>query len=203
MKLFSLYKVMARTTTQSIIFPTVLLSSLPAFAQDNFPLGPMHIRQDVTHADGVLVSRPRLLDEHIADFIDVHNIHSLEDYARWLQNNVRYQNDLSGNTWSEPDEFLNKRAGDCEDYASLTSAVLRVFGYQPRFLALKRVGAAHAICTFEKDGYYFWFDNAVMKKTKAGSFGEFVRHLVKDYNYSSLLELDQTSNRWILRYQRS
>lgn len=161
----------------------------------------LHIQQEKFRSRGVLVSRPRAVQQNVANFLQTHRINSLEDYARWLEQHIRYEADFRPDQWARPEDFLYQRRGDCEDFASLTTTVMRLFGHQPHFLALTRPGRSHAICTFRQGDHYIWFDNATMKKTKANSLHAFARSIAKEYNYSSLLELNAQTRHWVVLYQ--
>ena len=124
------------------------------------------------------------------------NIHSLEDYVLWLKKRIRYQKETSGDIWQTPEEFLHTREGDCEDFTLLNAAVSRVLGFHPRILALTRPGGGHAICAFQQGNVFIWFDNNRLRKSKASSLKEFARHMISEYQYTALLELDTRTNRW-------
>ena len=170
----------------------------PVYAQEattNRDLS-FYIRQDSSRDNGVLVSRPNRTDIQIRDFILQTRIKSIEDYATWLCRNIEYRTSPQGDAWVLPEDILRRRWGDCEDFALLNSAVLRVLGYQPRFLALRRARRAHAICTVQKDGAFVWFDNANIQGASATTLQDFVQLLKKRYNLSQVLELNLSTMQW-------
>ena len=154
------------------------------------------IRQETIKEGGILISRPKSADEKIKDIITLNQIRSFEDYARWLQAHMSYREDDRRDVWSDVQKTLKNKVGDCEDYTFLTSAVLKVLGYKPHFVALIRKGKAHAICTFKQDGYYYWFDNAKLQKTEATTLVDFAKHIIQEYNYFQLAELDPETEEW-------
>ncbi|HPN55696.1 MAG TPA: transglutaminase-like domain-containing protein [Candidatus Omnitrophota bacterium] len=167
------------------------------FAQEGIYSGPSFcIQQDSSRENGVLVSKPNRSDIQIRDFVLNADIKSIEDYANWLNHNIEYRKSHQFDAWVLPSDILRRRWGDCEDFALLNSAVLRVLGYQPRFLALQRARRAHAICTFQKDGAFFWFDNADIKNARATTLQDFVQLLKKQYHLSRVLELDLSTMQW-------
>jgi len=161
-----------------------------------------HVRQDIVRNEGILVSRPNIMDENMFDFIRLNRIKTLEDYSQWVSDNLVYQQDGSFDNWSLPQETLNKKTGDCEDFALLTKAVTRVLGYKPQFLALIRKEKAHAICVMKQDGYYVWFDNTKFVRTKARTFAEFAKYITTDFQYQEVNELNEETGEWIPRYQK-
>ncbi|MGZ4816065.1 MAG: transglutaminase-like domain-containing protein [Terriglobales bacterium] len=67
--------------------------------------------------------------------------------------------------WQPPEEFEQRRKGDCDDYAMWTWRQLLSMGYNARFVMGRagRFGIGHAWVTYEREGGYylveptFWF----------------------------------------------
>ena len=186
------------------LFLMFLFATL-AGAQEITPITDLYVASEISHQNGVLVSRPQPLHQEIVDLIDRNKIKSLEDYAKWLKDNIHYQNDGTKDIWSTPEQMLRKKTGDCEDYALLNASVLQVLGYQPHFLALVRndLRHAHAICTFKYNGYFLWFDNAKLKKTSTASLEQLARDLSEQYHYSTLFEFNLKTKNWNILYKKS
>jgi predicted transglutaminase-like cysteine proteinase len=169
----------------------------------------LHIRQDSFRQQGVLVARPNPLDTSIAQLISSNNIRTLDDYARWLKQNVQYKSDGSHDDWLSPEQLLALKRGDCEDYTFLNAAVLRVLGFESRPLALKRGGGrnqgtqAHAICVFRSGENFFWFDNTRLLRTEIKNARDFNQHITEIYNSNQLLELNPDTRGWTLVFQKS
>lgn len=161
------------------------------------------IRQEVYECNGVWVYRAVALDEKIQDIIIDNNIESLEDYLRWLQENIKYKKDKGGDYWSTPEETLQRSYGDCEDYAFLNAAVLKFLGYRPRVLAMGVFGSTHAICVYEENGYYLWIDNTELKKTQTQSILEFAKYLFTEDQCSFLLTLSLETKDWDILFKKS
>lgn len=189
------------------LLPALLLSfylNAPAFADDTIPILHLNVAQEISRYNGVLISRPRPLHQEIVDLVTRHKIKSLEDYAQWLEDNLRYQNDGKADNWASPQQTLRKKAGDCEDYALLNTSVMQVLGYQPHFLALVRTkGRTHAICTFKHQGRFLWFDNAKLQKTSFTSLEQLAKEISDRYNYSALFEFDFKTKHWNILYKKS
>ena len=177
-------------------FSTGLLT-IPSAEATSLPTARLRIQQEkIKHKDGVLISRPKSVDFKIINLIQVHNIHSLEDYARWLKENIHYKKDEKKDQWATPEETLRKKRGDCEDYTFFNAEVLQVLGYQPRVLAVRKDRQAHAICVFKAGEHYFWFDNAELKKTRATTLAGFLQNIRTNHNYFAFSELDLKTNQW-------
>ena len=179
------------------------LSGSFIFADDETPITRLHVAQEISRQNGVLVSRPKPQHQDIVNLIVRHNIQSLEEYTQWLKTNIHYQNDGPNDIWSEPKHTLQNKTGDCEDYALLNATVIEVLGFKPHFLALVKKGhRAHAICTFKNNGRFLWFDNAKLIKTSVTSLEQLAQSISKDYGYSSLLEYDLKTKKWDVLYNK-
>jgi hypothetical protein len=181
------------------------LNFTPVFAAEDAPIiiYNYYPRQEITSANGVLTAGPRDADEQIISFLRQNNIQSIEDYSSWLKNNFTYEKNLAPIYKLDPREILTKRRGDCRSFAALTAEVLKVAGFDPKIMALRIPEKGHAICVFEANGYYCWFDNAALIKTSAKTLTEFIQEMNQRYNIVSLLELDEQSNQWKLLYRNS
>lgn len=186
-----------------VTLPLVLTTPALAVEGHDIPIRHFHIQQERYEKNGVLVSRPSPQDEKITRLLLTNRIRTLADYSGWLGKNIRYQNDGPGSAWPEPLKVLQNKSGDCEDYAVLNSQVLKVLGYKPSILSLVSARGAHAICVFEHDGYFFWFDNARLNKTTAKTLTELARDITLQYRYAYTLELDAVTRRWKVVYKRS
>jgi hypothetical protein len=142
---------------------------------------------------GVLVSRPNPTDEQILNFLRQHRVHTVEAYARWLSENTIYQKDQPKDEWRQPLDMLAQRAGDCEDFTLLNIAVLKVLGYQPRFLTLRQGSKAHAVCLFQHKGTYHWFDNHRLQNTSFTLLEDVLRYFHRHGHYASIDEMSAKS----------
>ncbi|MDD5255432.1 MAG: hypothetical protein PHR11_05205 [Candidatus Omnitrophica bacterium] len=154
------------------------------------------IRQEMFKRGTVLVSGPNRADGMIADMFRAEGIGTLGGYLQWLKKNVRYRPDDFEDDWALPEEVLERKYGDCEDYSFFNAAVLGVLGYRPKVLGLWgiRISPAgpignHAICAFQKEGRYAYLDNERLWETGASSMEEFRRYIAKHYACRSVSEI--------------
>ena len=155
--------------------------------------GTFILRQSTEQKNNALADRPDLLDMKILTIIEKENIKSIEEYALWLKKNFEYRKDENGDIWAQPQETLAKQFGDCEDFAFLNAAALRVFGYKPTVFGLgggiRTTG--HAICAFKKNGKYLVFDNNNLKTTSATTQETLSSHLIQNSGYAYMFEVNQ------------
>lgn len=153
------------------------------------------VRQDKFRSGSVLVSRPNQTDITVLDMLNSNGIRTLEDYTSWLTENIKYEKDSGSDAWAMPEETLLKKRGDCDDYAFLNAAVLNVLGYRARVLGLNGVRTPamrmgnHAICVFEKDGRFRYFDNGKLKLTETSSLEEFLKYISARFHCLSVSQL--------------
>ena len=98
-------------------------------------------------------------------------IQSPHDLARWLESDFKYVFRLN-DEWQTPSETINKRAGDCEDFATLDSDVLEKMGVKSHIVIIKFRGMdfKHAISIWkEKNGTYSYISNQKLVRTGIGT----------------------------------
>ena len=183
----------------SALFFSIFFLKIPLASalEETLPVRSFQIRQERLASNGVLVSRPQSLDLKIVDLVRNNHIQSLEDYAQWLKNHIHYQKDGAKDIWAAPEQTLQDKTADCEDFTFLTASVLQVLGYQPRFIALMSKNGGHAICIFKANDYYAWFDNTKLIKTQAKTVEELLPLMAKRYSSHRILELDLTTQNWV------
>lgn len=85
---------------------------------------------------------------------------SPKDLARWLKKNIRFEEDrfLFGKEdyWQSPEEFYNRRSGDCEDYALFAQHALKKKGIESYVVSLYgKNGYAHTVLVYQdSEGYH-------------------------------------------------
>lgn len=160
------------------------------------------ISQQRLHTNGVLISQPDPIDMRIMHLVNANGIRSLEDYAGWLKTNILYKSDGPKDSWSPADQTLRRKTGDCEDYAFLNIAVLKVLGFKPQMFILSGKDGYHAICAFVKDGTFSLFDNNRLKETTARSIPELARLMANGQHFSTVHEVDLSTQKQRLIYRK-
>ncbi|MFC1645989.1 transglutaminase domain-containing protein [Candidatus Omnitrophota bacterium] len=149
------------------------------------------VRPRKREAGATLVSRPAALDLKILNIIYEADISSVQDYSRWLKQNIEYKADEGPDIWAQPEDTLTRKYGDCEDFAFLNALVMRIFGYKPKVIGMVGglIAQDHAVCVFEKDGEFVMFDNATLKQTPASTPEELNRYFFKNYLCAYVMEI--------------
>ncbi len=176
--------------TKSTAFILFLLLTQNAFAFPETPAQPGAglVSHLVTHENGVWSSKPADNSQKISDLLAVNGIYKLDDYALWLKKNVLYKIDPT-NGQLKPAEVFSQRFGDCKDYSSLNSAVLKLLGYKPVVLAIHSGNSGHAICSFQMNDRIAFFDNNTLVLTPAKTGAEFESFLFHFYRFTQLARI--------------
>ncbi len=160
--------------------------------------------QERYQANGVFICRPSRLGEKIRDIIVFNNIRSVNDYVCWLQENIEYEKDDGKDEWAIPQETLERKTGDCEDYAFLNAAFLRMAGYDPKVLGIMQFfNQGHAICVFKEGNHYSWIDNEKLIRTKVKTMPELAKIIFDKYKYYCLKEIDLETKTKVTLFKRS
>jgi len=80
--------------------------------------------------------------------------------AMWMYHNIWYEKDKTQyglkEYWARPEETLENKKGDCDDFAILAHAVLSKIGYDPKIVGAFNDNDGHAECVFFDDRYNRW-----------------------------------------------
>lgn len=111
--------------------------------------------------------------------------------AAFLKEHVTFQEDrrLFGREdyWQEPEEFLDRSAGDCEDYALLAEAVLRGQGREAFVLSLYGEGGyAHTVCVFSEKRRYHVINQDRVVRYGARSLEELADRLYPRWTWGAV-----------------
>lgn len=79
----------------------------------------------------------------------------------WVNMRIKGVDEGENDHWQSPTETLEKRTGDCEDYAILKEAILKALGYKTMILIGRtRDGSGHAVLGVVVDGEWWFLDNS-------------------------------------------
>jgi hypothetical protein len=90
---------------------------------------------------GVLVTVTRISGLTLDELQNVRQL-TPEVFARFFRDfEFKYHDHVQA-----PEMFLATQSGDCDDYATLASQVLKQHGYSPRLIAVRMAGLVHVVC---------------------------------------------------------
>jgi len=95
--------------------------------------------------------------------------------------------------WQAPEEFLARRAGDCEDYALFAQAVLQRQGIEAHVLSVfGEEGYAHTVCAFRQSGCYHVLNQDRVQACGAKTLEALAWQLYRGWTYGALSRLTGT-----------
>lgn len=114
----------------------------------------------------------------------------------WVRDNIRYASDIEGvETLIEPADLVFNlelgRQGDCDDFAMLLAALLKIMGYRARFKAGSVNGSrqGHVFVEVNSNGKWIPLD-AIYRNNQAGyrppNMGNFITVSVEGYKEDSM-----------------
>lgn len=116
-----------------------------------------------------------------------------EEAAAWLSSNLTYEFTFGGKRPRTPQEFLDSKSGNCEDFANLASELLTRHGINNEVIVLRFRGIRihHALCIWKgKDGTYSFISNEKLYKTNEtnleSAVAKFFPGCVKILKYSEI-----------------
>lgn len=99
--------------------------------------------------------------------------------------------------WQSPDEFLQRRAGDCEDYALLAQELLRRNGIEAYVFSLfGPEGYAHTVSVFvDEDGRYNVINGGTLRRYRANTLESVAAQINPAWTVGMIAEQDGTRGR--------
>lgn len=123
--------------------------------------------------------------------------------ATFLREAFRFQRDedLFGEVdrWQSPEEFLQRKTGDCEDYALLAQALLQRNGIESYVFSLFGAeGYAHTVSVFvDEDGRYNVLNEGKLRRYRANSLEAVAAEINPAWTIGMIAEQDGTHGRVI------
>lgn len=113
----------------------------------------------------------------------------------------RRDEDLFGeiDRWQSPEEFLQRRAGDCEDYALLAKELLQRNGIEAYVFSLfGEEGYAHTVSVFvDENGRYNVINEGKLRRYRATSLEMVAAQINPAWTYGMIAEQDGTRGRTV------
>lgn len=115
------------------------------------------------------------------------------ELVRFLKDTITFATDqeLFGvpDYWQTPEEFLARRAGDCEDYALLAQAVLERQGVEAHVVSLfGQDGYAHTFCVFREAGRYGVINQDRVRYYRSRSLEGVAGQVYRGWTYAAFSE---------------
>ena len=113
--------------------------------------------------------------------------------ARFLRETIQLTTDeaLFGadDYWQTPEEILERRAGDCEDFALLAQAILERQGVEAYVFSVYGAGGyAHTVCVFVEGGRYSVINQNRVRQYRAPTLEAVAGRLYAGWRYGAVAE---------------
>jgi hypothetical protein len=101
--------------------------------------------------------------------------------------------------WQSPEEFLRRRAGDCEDFALLARELLRRNGIEAEVFSLfGDDGYAHTVCVFrDAEGRYSVINQGRLRAYRARSLEALASRLHPGWTFGGIVEREGAAARLV------
>ena len=101
--------------------------------------------------------------------------------------------------WQTPEEFLASQKGDCEDFASFATALLRLNGTNAFILNVYGDGYAHTLAVFEENGAYHVIDGTEVQRYEAKTLPELLEKIHPFWRMGAIVAPSSTGTGTILK----
>jgi hypothetical protein len=120
-----------------------------------------------------------------------HQISSPEALAKFMKHNFKYAPDRrlfhEDEYWQSPEEMLERRQGDCEDYALFAKAILEQNGMSASVVSVYWAADAHTVAVFEQNGKWGIFDLADLHYVDAATMADLAKTIRHDWHYLGIM----------------
>lgn len=128
-------------------------------------------------------------------------IRNPQEMVEWFDQDFINQWEMPDD-WQNPQQTLNSKKGDCEDFAILSKAILDRLGYAADILIVKfnRLNIGHAICIFKdnQDAYSF-VSNKKLTSTGKKTIEEAIDKFYPDWESIIFTDPDKEYTKTILK----
>lgn len=147
---------------------------------------------NVSDANAQVFVRPTLSLSNLS------SLQSPDAIAKFLWKNFRFEEDQvnfgKAEYWQSPEEFMNNKAGDCEDFAVMAKELLTSIGKKSFILNIYGKKFAHTICVFVENGKYQVIDMTEVKKYNASSLEELMSKVYPHWETGAIVQMSKSTN---------
>jgi hypothetical protein len=124
----------------------------------------------------------------------VASVTSPKALVQLMQKEFKFQDDQSlfqkSDHWQSPEEFWNRRAGDCEDFALFTQYVLTQHGIEAYVINLYGpLGHAHTVTVFMEEGLYSIIDQDKLRHYRTKTLEAALSRVYPDWIWAARAEM--------------
>ena len=91
--------------------------------------------------------------------------------------------------WQTPEEMLNLKKGDCEDFALFADAALKELGFESYVVSIYGKNQfAHTVAVFKQDGKYRVFNDGKLYKYDTNNIEEVLSKIHSEWTWAAFTE---------------
>ena len=135
-------------------------------------------------------AQPASQPKDVAQLLKNNHIQTVDDYARWLGQNIKYVKISGHEEWESWQTTVLRGYGDCKNLSALNAEVLKNLGFNPRLIGYDMGSGGHLFTIFEKNGVFNIFDNTNLYATQLRSMEDVGSLLFQKHNIDSLFEIN-------------
>ncbi|MDP3920528.1 MAG: transglutaminase-like domain-containing protein [Candidatus Omnitrophota bacterium] len=133
----------------------------------------------------------------------VENITTPKALAHFMHRSFEFVQDAhlfgTNDYWQSPEEFWERRAGDCEDYALFAKQALANIGIEAYVVSFYAGnGYGHTIALYKENGLFNIIDEARLREASAKTIEEAISIVNADWTWGALAER-RGSRGWMIR----
>lgn len=120
-------------------------------------------------------------------------IHSPKDLSKYMRKNFKFVEDNQNfgkvDYWQTPEEMLQGKKGDCEDFALFADAALKELGFESWVVSLYgKNNFAHTVTVFKQNGKYRVFNDGKLRKYDTEKIEDALSRVEKKWTWAAFTE---------------
>ena len=140
-----------------------------------------------------------LLDRSLSFANLVIELKTPEKIARYMWKNFVFEEDRRQfgreEYWQSPDEFMDTRRGDCEDFAIFANEALKRNGMTSFILNIYGSRYSHTICVFSENGRYGAIDGSKIIRSKSSNLKDLISRIQPFWDNAAIVTPSAVSKR--------
>lgn len=131
-------------------------------------------------------------------------INSPVKLAQWFNQEFTYETEMP-DYWQSASETIDRKKGDCEDFAILAQSMLKKMGVKSEIAIVKFEGISqeHAICLFKKGNYYSFISNQQLIETGATTIRDAMNEQYPDWESVTFAKANKSLTKTLMKTTNS
>jgi hypothetical protein len=128
-------------------------------------------------------------------------IDSPKNLSKFMRKNFKFVEDRDNfgkvDYWQSPEQMLQLKKGDCEDFALFADAILKELGFESEVISIYGTNQyAHTVAAFKQDGKWRIFNDGKLYKYDTDTLEESVSKVYAEWTWAAFTE-KKKSRGWL------